>query len=37
MSGTQRPGRPAGGRPAWLLAVPALVVVAALIVWLVVK
>ena len=32
MSGTQRPGRPAGGRPAWLLAVPALVVVAALIV-----
>ena len=32
MSGRQRPGRPAGGRPAWLLAVPALVVVAALIV-----
>ena len=25
MSGRQRPGRPAGGRPAWLLAVPALV------------
>ena len=32
MSGRGSAGRPAGSRPTWLLAVPALVVVAALIV-----